>query len=42
MENTARETAAAVGYVSISYFISQFEKEFGTRPLAVLREWGWR
>lgn len=39
---TVRETAAAVGYVSTSYFISQFEKEFGKRPLAVLREWGWR
>ena len=39
---TVKETAAAVGYISISYFISQFEQEFGKRPLEVLREEGWR
>ncbi|MCB0568974.1 MAG: AraC family transcriptional regulator [Phaeodactylibacter sp.] len=39
---TVKETAAAVGYVSTSYFISLFEKEFGKRPLEVLQEWGWR
>lgn len=39
---TVKETAEAVGYTSVSYFISQFEKEFGKRPMEVLREWGWR
>lgn len=39
---TVKETAAAVGYVSVSYFISRFEQEFGRRPLEVLREEGWR
>lgn len=39
---TVKETAEAVGYSNISYFISQFEKEFGRKPLEVLKEWGWR
>ncbi len=39
---TVKETAGAVGYTSVSYFIRQFEAEFGKRPLEVLQEWGWR
>ncbi|MCO6488234.1 MAG: AraC family transcriptional regulator [Phaeodactylibacter sp.] len=39
---TVKETAAAVGYANAGYFISQFEHQFGKRPLDVLREWGWR
>lgn len=37
-----KEVAFAVGYVNTSYFISQFEKEFGVKPLKVLQEAGWR
>ena len=39
---TVKETANAVGYVNTSYFISQFEKEFGVKPLKMLQESGWR
>ncbi|MEM8526545.1 MAG: helix-turn-helix domain-containing protein [Bacteroidota bacterium] len=39
---TVKGTAAAVGFLSTSYFISQFEKEFGKKPLSVLKEAGWR
>ncbi len=39
---TVKAAAGAVGYTSVSYFISQFEQEFGRRPLEVLREVGWR
>jgi len=39
---TVKSAAAAVGFVSTSYFIGQFEKEFGVKPLKVLRESGWR
>ena len=39
---TVKDTAEAVGYTNVSYFISQFEKEFGQKPLEVLQEWGWR
>jgi AraC-like DNA-binding protein len=39
---TVKDTSAAVGYINISYFISQFEKEYGRKPLAVLQEAGWR
>jgi AraC-like DNA-binding protein len=39
---TVKETAYAVGYINISYFIQQFEKEFGRKPLSILREAGWR
>ena len=39
---TVKDTSAAVGYINISYFISQFEKEYGKKPLAVLQEAGWR
>lgn len=39
---TVKETAYAIGYMNVSYFISQFEDEFGLRPLQVLQEEGWR
>jgi len=39
---TVKETAYAVGFRSSSYFIRQFEKEFGIKPLQVLKEAGWR
>jgi AraC-like DNA-binding protein len=39
---TVKETAAAVGFSTSSYFICQFEKEFGQKPLEVLRKSGWR
>lgn len=39
---TVKEAANAVGYSNVSYFISEFEKEFGRRPLELLREAGWR
>ena len=39
---TVKDTAAAVGFINISYFINQFEQEFGRKPLSVLREAGWR
>ena len=39
---TVKETASAIGYTNTSYFINQFEKHFGKKPLAVLREAGWR
>ena len=39
---TVHETASAVGYANTSYFIKQFEIEFGRRPLKVLQEAGWR
>ncbi len=39
---TVKDASAAVGYVNTSYFISQFERAFGKRPLEVLRESGWR
>lgn len=37
-----KEAASAVGYANTSYFIKQFEIEFGRRPLRVLKEAGWR
>lgn len=37
-----KDASEAVGYSNTSYFISQFEKEFGKKPLEVLREKGWR
>jgi len=37
-----KEAANAVGYLNVSYFISEFEKEFGQRPLELLKEVGWR
>ena len=37
-----KETACAVGYANTSYFIRQFEIEFGRKPLRVLQEAGWR
>ena len=40
--HSVKETAYAVGYINISYFIRQFEKEYGLRPLQVLKENGWR
>ena len=39
---TVNETANAIGYVNVSYFISVFEKEYGKTPLTVLQENGWR
>lgn len=39
---TVKETAHAVGYKKSNYFSLQFEKEFGKKPLTVLRELGWR
>jgi len=39
---TVKETAYAVGYLNVSYFIAQFEKDFGRKPLQVLQEEGWR
>lgn len=39
---TVNETAFAVGYVNVSYFINQFEMEYGVTPLKVLQAEGWR
>ena len=39
---TVKETSFAVGFLKVSYFISQFEKEFGKKPLKILQESGWR
>ena len=39
---TVKETADAIGYINTSYFIRQFEGEFGQKPLSVLKEAGWR
>lgn len=39
---TVNETADAVGYSNVSYFIKQFEIEFGVKPLHILQENGWR
>ena len=39
---TVKETAYAVGYTNVSYFIIQFKKKYGKRPLELLREFGWR
>jgi len=39
---TVKETCFAVGFRNTSYFIRQFEKAYGKRPLQVLKENGWR
>lgn len=39
---TVKETAAAVGYQSASYFIEQFRAAFGCTPMAVLQQAGHR
>jgi len=39
---TVKETSASVGFRNTSYFIRQFERKFGKKPLQVLREAGWR
>lgn len=39
---TVKETAEAVGYSKVSYFIKQFELEFGKKPLQILKDNGWR
>ena len=39
---TVKETSFAVGFSKVSYFISKFNKEFGKRPLQILKESGWR
>ena len=39
---TVNETGYSVGYLNVSYFINQFEKEFNVKPLLVLQKSGWR
>ena len=39
---TVKDAAEAIGYTNTSYFINQFEKQYGKKPLSVLRESGWR
>jgi len=39
---TVNETATAIGYSNVGYFISQFEKKYNKTPLKVLQENGWR
>ena len=39
---TVKETAFAVGFKNVSYFIRQFEKEFEEKPFYVLKKFGWR
>lgn len=39
---TVYETAFAVGYQNVGYFIAQFETQFGKKPLQILKEKGWR
>lgn len=39
---TVKETSFAVGFRNTSYFISQFSKKYGIKPLQVLQEAGWR
>jgi AraC-like DNA-binding protein len=39
---TVKEVAYAVGFKNVSYFIRQFEKEYGLTPFNVLKDAGWR
>lgn len=39
---TVKETSFSVGFRNTSYFIRQFEREFGVKPLQVLQDAGWR
>lgn len=39
---TVKETTYAVGFRNPSYFIRQFERTFGKKPLQILQEAGWR
>ena len=39
---SVKETAYAVGFINVSYFIRQFEKEYDRKPLKILQEAGWR
>lgn len=39
---TVKATSQAAGYANTSYFIFQFEKKFGKKPLQILKEQGWR
>ena len=39
---TVKETAHAVGFINIGYFIRHFAEYFGQSPLEVLKENGWR
>jgi len=39
---TVKETSFAIGFRNSSYFIREFEKVFGVKPLQVLQEEGWR
>lgn len=39
---TVKESAYAVGFINVGYFIRHFSKEYGMTPLEVLKENGWR
>ena len=39
---TVGEVTHAIGYTNVSYFITQFERVFGKKPLQILKEKGWR
>ncbi len=39
---TVKDTSLAVGISKVSYFISQFEQNFGKKPYQVLQDNGWR
>lgn len=39
---TVKEASHAAGYSNVSYFIQQFEKEYGKKPFEILKEEGWR
>jgi len=39
---TVKDTSLAVGITKVSYFIRQFEKNFGKTPFETLQEHGWR
>lgn len=39
---TVKEISHAIGYTNVSYFIIQFEKEYGKKPFQILKENGWR
>lgn len=39
---TVKESAYAVGFINIGYYINHFREQFGKTPLEVLKENGWR
>ncbi len=39
---TVKESAHAVGFINVGYFIRHFTEQFGQSPLEVLKENGWR